>query len=362
MRVHLGSDHAGLELKQHLVGWLQDNGHEPSTTARTSTTPLDDYPPYCLRAGEAVVADPGSLGIVIGGSGNGEQIAANKVDGVRAALAWTEETAELGRLHNNANVVAVGAPDAHRRRGHPVRRGLPGHRLHRRGAARPPDRHAHRLRGHRRPAGGTGCRPGAVRRRGLGAGCPKDTPSSAWRETSARRSPASPSRSASPQGRFIEEASIARRPRARDRGVGRQAPLRDLRPRPDAADDPAALSIVHSPPRAHRRLLDRGGPPPEPVGAVRLRIVGRHGVRRPARCDHVRAHLRATDGADPAASSAPTRLRAGRRSRQGLRPDPQEPQADRRAARRPVGARRGRQRLPRRVAVPGAAQPPHDRE
>jgi len=109
MRVHLGSDHAGLELKQHLVAWLQDNGHQPIDHGPYEYNALDDYPPYCLRAGQAVVADPGSLGIVIGGSGNGEQIAANKVDGIRAALAWSEETAELGRLHNNANVVAVGA-------------------------------------------------------------------------------------------------------------------------------------------------------------------------------------------------------------------------------------------------------------
>jgi ribose 5-phosphate isomerase B len=109
MRVHLGSDHAGLELKQHLIGWLQDHDHQPIDHGPYEPDPEDDYPPYCLRAGEAVVSDPGSLGIVIGGSGNGEQMAANKVDGVRAALAWSEETAQLGRMHNNANVVAVGA-------------------------------------------------------------------------------------------------------------------------------------------------------------------------------------------------------------------------------------------------------------
>ena len=109
MRVHLGSDHAGLELKQHLVGWLAEHGHQPLDHGPYEYDATDDYPPYCLRAGLAVVGDPGSLGVVIGGSGNGEQIAANKVAGVRAALAWSEETARLGRLHNNANVVAVGA-------------------------------------------------------------------------------------------------------------------------------------------------------------------------------------------------------------------------------------------------------------
>jgi ribose 5-phosphate isomerase B len=68
----------------------------------------DDYPVFCLRAAQAVADEDGSLGVVIGGSGNGEQIAANKVPGVRAALAWSDETATLARLHNDANVVSVG--------------------------------------------------------------------------------------------------------------------------------------------------------------------------------------------------------------------------------------------------------------
>ena len=109
MRVHLGSDHAGLELKNHLVAWLRDHDHQPIDHGPHVYDALDDYPIFCLRTGEAVAGDPGSLGVVVGGSGNGEQMAANKVAGVRAALAWSEETAELARLHNNANVVAVGA-------------------------------------------------------------------------------------------------------------------------------------------------------------------------------------------------------------------------------------------------------------
>ena len=109
MRVHLGSDHAGLDLKTHLDTWLRDQGHEPVDHGPTTYDADDDYPPYCFAAGEAVVSDPGSLGIVIGGSGNGEQIAANKVAGVRAALAWSLETAELARLHNDANVISIGA-------------------------------------------------------------------------------------------------------------------------------------------------------------------------------------------------------------------------------------------------------------
>jgi len=114
MRVHLGSDHAGLDLKEHLTTWLRDHGHEPVDHGPFVEDPLDDYPVFCLRAAEGVVADPGSLGVVIGGSGNGEQIAANKVAGVRAALAWSDETARLAREHNDANVLSVGG------RMHPV--------------------------------------------------------------------------------------------------------------------------------------------------------------------------------------------------------------------------------------------------
>ena len=108
MRVHLGSDHAGLELKDHLVRWLQAQGHEPVDHGPYVYDALDDYPVFCLRAAAGAVADAGSLGVVIGGSGNGEQIAANKVAGVRAALAWSDETAALARQHNDANVLSVG--------------------------------------------------------------------------------------------------------------------------------------------------------------------------------------------------------------------------------------------------------------
>jgi ribose 5-phosphate isomerase B len=109
MRVYLGSDHAGFELKQHLIEHLAAAGHEPVDCGPPAYDAEDDYPPFCFATGEAVLADPGSLGVVIGGSGNGEQIAANKVPGIRAALAWSEETARLGREHNDAQVVAIGA-------------------------------------------------------------------------------------------------------------------------------------------------------------------------------------------------------------------------------------------------------------
>ncbi|MEV0845775.1 ribose-5-phosphate isomerase [Streptomyces sp. NPDC049954] len=109
MRVYLGSDHAGYELKNHLVEWLTAHGHEPVDCGPHVFDAQDDYPPFCLRAAERAAADPEALGVVIGGSGNGEQIAANKVEGVRCALAWSVQTAKLGREHNNANVVSVGA-------------------------------------------------------------------------------------------------------------------------------------------------------------------------------------------------------------------------------------------------------------
>jgi ribose 5-phosphate isomerase B len=112
MRVHLGCDHAGLELKEHLTAWLTDHGYEPVDHGPFQYDAVDDYPVFCLRAAEGVARDRAegldSLGVVIGGSGNGEQMAANKVHGIRAALAWSEQTAALAREHNDAQVVSVG--------------------------------------------------------------------------------------------------------------------------------------------------------------------------------------------------------------------------------------------------------------
>ncbi len=109
MRIHLAADHAAYELKEHLAEHLRAGGHDVVDHGAHEYDPQDDYPAFCISAGEAVVAEPGSLGIVLGGSGNGEQIAANKVPGVRAALAWNRETATLAREHNDANVVSIGA-------------------------------------------------------------------------------------------------------------------------------------------------------------------------------------------------------------------------------------------------------------
>lgn len=108
MRVHLAADHAGFELKQHLVQHLTAAGHDVVDHGAHEYDAQDDYPPFCFAAAEAVIAEPGTLGVVIGGSGNGEQIAANKVAGVRAALAWSLDTARLARQHNDANVLSIG--------------------------------------------------------------------------------------------------------------------------------------------------------------------------------------------------------------------------------------------------------------
>ncbi|MDN5930038.1 MAG: ribose-5-phosphate isomerase [Pseudonocardia sp.] len=109
MRVYLGSDHAGFELKGKLIEHLGTLGLEPIDIGPFAYDPDDDYPPFCIETALQTVADPESLGVVIGGSGNGEQIAANKVPGCRAALAYNDETARLAREHNDAQVVAIGA-------------------------------------------------------------------------------------------------------------------------------------------------------------------------------------------------------------------------------------------------------------
>ncbi|MFJ5105560.1 MULTISPECIES: ribose-5-phosphate isomerase [unclassified Glutamicibacter] len=112
MRVHIATDHAGLELSEYLVKHLTAKGYEMVNHGPKSYDPEDDYPAFCINAAQAVVDDQragvDALGIVLGGSGNGEQIAANKVEGIRAALAWNMDTAKLAREHNNANVIAVG--------------------------------------------------------------------------------------------------------------------------------------------------------------------------------------------------------------------------------------------------------------
>jgi ribose 5-phosphate isomerase B len=109
MRVHIGTDHAGFDLKNYLVTALIADGHDVVDHGPESYDAEDDYPTYCIPVAEAAVAESGSLGVVIGGSGNGEQMAANKVVGSRAALAYDTDTATLARQHNDANVISIGA-------------------------------------------------------------------------------------------------------------------------------------------------------------------------------------------------------------------------------------------------------------
>ena len=108
MRVAIGADHAGWALKQHLVEKLRESGHDVEDHGTDSEEPVD-YPPICASVGRAVAEGRAARGIVLGGSGQGEQISANKVPGVRAALCNDLYTARMSRAHNDANVLAIGA-------------------------------------------------------------------------------------------------------------------------------------------------------------------------------------------------------------------------------------------------------------
>lgn len=108
MRIAIGADHAGYELKQHLIEVLEAAGHQPADLGTDSTESVD-YPPICAAVAKAVVDGEAERGIVLGGSGQGEQLAANKVIGARAALCNDLYTARYSRLHNDANVLSMGA-------------------------------------------------------------------------------------------------------------------------------------------------------------------------------------------------------------------------------------------------------------
>ena len=109
MRIHIGGDHAAYELQQALIAHLERAGHEVVNHGPFRYDEQDDYPVFVLRAAEAVAAESDSRGVVLGGSGNGEQMAANKVSGIRAALCSSTELATLARAHNDAQVVSIGA-------------------------------------------------------------------------------------------------------------------------------------------------------------------------------------------------------------------------------------------------------------
>jgi ribose 5-phosphate isomerase B len=108
MQVHIGGDHAAFELHQELLSFLETEGHEVVDHGPFEYDAVDDYPVFVLRAAEGVAANPGSRGIVLGGSGNGEQMAANKVAGIRAALCYNAELAQLAREHNDAQIISIG--------------------------------------------------------------------------------------------------------------------------------------------------------------------------------------------------------------------------------------------------------------
>ena len=108
LRISIGSDHAGFDLKQHLIAMLTAEGHELTDHGTTSNESVD-YPPFCAAVARAVVAGDADVGIVMGGSGQGEQMAANKVDGARAALCNDLYLARMARSHNDANVLSIGA-------------------------------------------------------------------------------------------------------------------------------------------------------------------------------------------------------------------------------------------------------------
>jgi ribose 5-phosphate isomerase B len=107
-RVYLGTDHAGFELKEHLRAALASYGHDVVDCGALEYDAEDDYPSFCIEAARRAVEE-GAFAVVLGGSGNGEQIAANKVPGARAALCWSAEIARLAREHNDANVCSLGA-------------------------------------------------------------------------------------------------------------------------------------------------------------------------------------------------------------------------------------------------------------
>lgn len=113
MRIHIATDHAGLDFSRHIDQHLTAAGHEVIDHGPTSYDALDDYPSFCINAAVGVVNDTTAgvpaLGVVFGGSGNGEQMAANKVVGARAALVWNHSTAVLARQHNDANIISIGA-------------------------------------------------------------------------------------------------------------------------------------------------------------------------------------------------------------------------------------------------------------
>ena len=361
MRVHLGSDHAGLDLKAHLTSWLTEHGYEPVDHGPFEYDAVDDYPVFCLRAAEGVATDRmqglDSLGVVIGGSGNGEQMAANKVPGIRCALAWSEETASLAREHNDAQVVSVGG------RMHPIEDMTRFVEVFLTTPFSGDERHVRRigqirrLRAHPRAATAAGVRPSGSRHRaGAGAGCLRDTPSTGSPPRSTTPSPVTRSGSAARRAgsRSQRRCSTVARWRPPSRGASTSGSTsRTTTSCTSTSGSTAGSTCSATRPRSRRRSVRCG------CGWSRRtpRRAERHGVvRRPAR----RHRLRAPDPRAARGAGRPARPRPaapGRRPGPGLAPDQAQPGADRRAAHGPVGGGRDRQRLPGRAALPAPRRP-----
>ena len=292
MRVYLGSDHAGFELKQAIIEHLRNTGHEPIDCGAYTYDAEDDYPAFCIAAAEKTVADPESLGIVIGGSGNGEQIAANKVPGVRCALAWSVETATLAREHNNAQVMGIGG------RMHTVEHALEIIDAFLGAQWSKAERHQRRidiLSEYERP---TSRRP-----------CPAPPPRDARRPHAAPAGPAASAPVRPRAGDGVQPAGQVRRRRRRGQRPGPQegqrlgqAPVPPLRGRPRGARAPGSVRHVH-----------RGADPDAAAGRPGADADDRRRIRhRPARADGVRGDRGARDrrrGSQTRAGPVATRRR-----------------------------------------------------
>ena len=255
MRVYLGSDHAGYELKQQIIEHLRNTGHEPIDCGAYNYDAEDDYPAFCIAAAVKTVADPGSLGIVLGGSGNGEQIAANKVPGARCALGWSVETASLARQHNNAQLIGIGGAHAFGSRCAVYRRRLPDYTVVESRTAPTSYRRPGRLRTHPRRTAG-------ARRAGLGM--PEGHTLHRLARLHQRRFGRAPVTVSSPQGRFVDGAAavdgrILRRASAWGKHLFHHY---------------AGGRVVHVHLGLYGTFTEAPIPMPLPVGQVRMRMVG----------------------------------------------------------------------------------------
>ena len=337
MRVYLGSDHAGFELKNEIIEHLKKNGHEPIDCGAYTYDAEDDYPAFCIAAALKTVGDNESLGIVIGGSGNGEQIAANKVPGARCALAWSTETASLARRAQQRAADRHRRAHAHRARGAGDRRRVPDHGVVESRAAPTSYRHPDEVRGDARAAARAG-------RAGLGM--PEGHTLHRLARLHQRRFGRAPVIVSSPQGRFADgAAAVSGRVLKKASAWGKHL-----------FHHYEGGRVVH----VHLGLygtFSEVRAADAAAGGAGADADGRRGVRhRSARPDGVRGDRRA--GCRRRGGAARSRPVATRRRRgSGVGANHQVPQADRCTADGSDGDRRRRQRVSQRVAVPSSHRP-----